>query len=71
MYKIPDFDSVNAEGVDYFKTIKGLGVDGNLVAYCEIESRMLIKELEERLSSMLEPEYTESEHDDIVFGRYI
>jgi len=72
MYKIPYFDSVNSEGVDHFKTIKGMDTAGNLIAYCKLPERnpMLI-ELEERLSSMLEPEYTESEHDDIVFGRYI
>ena len=72
MYKIPDFDSVNSEGVDHFKTIRGLGIDGNVVAYCKLPERnLMLQELEERLSSMLEPELTESEHDDIVFGRYV
>ena len=68
MYKIPDFDSE----VDYFRTVKGMDTAGNLIAYCKLPERNpMLQELEERLSSMLEPDYTESEHDDIVLGRYV
>ena len=55
MYKIPDFDSE----MDYFRTIRGMYTNGDLIAYCKLE------EEEESI------ELTESEHDDIVFGRYI
>ena len=66
MYKIPD---VNC---DYIDVTKGMYTDGNLIAYCKLPERNpMIIELEERLSSMFEPEFTESEHDDIVFGRYV
>ena len=68
MYKIPDFDSE----VDHFKTIRGMDTDGNLIAYCKLPERNpMLQELEERLSSMLEPTLTESEHDDIMFHRYV
>lgn len=62
MYKIRDFDSVNSEGVDYFRTIRGMDTAGNLIAYCKLEPK---EEEEENI------ELTESEHDDIMFGRYI
>ena len=66
MYKIPD---VNC---DYIDVTKGMYTDGNLIAYCKLPERNpMLQELEERLSSMLEPILTESEHDDIVFSRYI
>ena len=66
MYKIPD---VNC---DYIDVTKGMDTAGNLIAYCKLPERNpMLQELEERLSSMLEPDYTESEHDDIVFGRYV
>ena len=57
MYKIRDFDSE----VDYFRTTRGMDTDGNLIAYCKLPEY----EEEEHL------ELTESEHDDIVFGRYV
>ena len=66
MYKIPD---VNC---DYIDVTKGMDTNGNLIAYCKLPERNpMLQELEERLSSMLEPKLTESEHDDIVFGRYV
>ena len=66
MYKIPD---VNC---DYIDVTKGMYTAGNLIAYCKLPERNpMLQELEERLSSMLEPELTESEHDDIMFHRYV
>ena len=66
MYKIPDVDC------NYIDVTKGMDTDGNLIAYCKLPERNpMLQELEERLSSMLEPEYTESEHDDIMFHRYV
>ena len=56
MYKIPD-----ANNDDFLKTIKGMDTDGNLIAYCKLPEY----EEEENI------ELTESEHDDIMFGRYI
>ena len=58
MYKIPNFDSE----VDYFRTVKGMFTNGDLIAYCKLP------EEEEEEESI---ELTESEHDDIMFGRYI
>ena len=63
MYRIRDFDSVNSEGVDYFRTVKGMDTNGNLIAYCKLP------ELEPEEEDGIE--LTESEHDDIVFGRYV
>lgn len=66
MYKIPDVDC------DYIDVTKGMDTNGNLIAYCKLPERNpMLQELEERLSSMLEPTLTESEHDDIMFGRYV
>ena len=66
MYKIPDVDC------NYIDVTKGMDTDGNLIAYCKLPERNpMLQELEERLSSMLDPEYTESEHDDIMFHRYV
>ena len=55
MYKIPDVDC------NYIDVTKGMDTDGNLIAYCKLPERNpMLQELEERLSSMLEPDYTES-----------
>ena len=61
MYKIRDFDSE----VDYFRTTRGMFTNGDLIAYCKLP------ELEPEKSEEENIELTESEHDDIMFGRYI
>ena len=60
MYKIRDFDSE----VDYFRTVRGMDTAGNLIAYCKLPE----PKSEEEEDGI---EYTESEHDDIMFHRYI
>ena len=45
---------------DYIDVTKGMFTNGDLIAYCKLP-----EEEEESI------ELTESEHDDIVFGRYV